>query len=147
STRTTAASSASVGSPRTTEITGPACCADGPQPSGGEPAATVLSALRLADPEPELAMHSSPEGITQPLPGLLVGAQREAQLFLGVDQQFLVDYRRKDRAREQVPDVVLAAGQDPLMGDMLASLLPLLPVRAEPANRQVRDRHRPGHRP
>ena len=111
------------------------------QGAGGGGSVTGL-ALRLSDAEAELAVHPGPERVAQPLPGLLVGPEREAQVLLGLDQQFLVDDRGQDGAGQQVPDVVLAAGQYPLLGDVLAGLLDPLPVRAEARGGQVGDHRR-----
>ena len=83
-------------------------------------------------------MHPRPERVPQPLPRLLVGAQREPEFLLGVDEELFVDDRRQDRPRQQVADVVLAAGEDPLLRDVLAGLLDPLAGRAEPGCRQVR---------
>src|ERR1700722_7598947 len=78
-------------------------------------------------PRAELPVHPLPERVPQPLPGLLVGPQRLAEFLLGVHQEFLVDHRRQDRPGQQIPDVVLTAGQDPLLRHVLAGFLdPLL---------------------
>src|SRR5262245_52796628 len=74
----------------------------------------------LADADAELPVHSCPERVTQPFPRLLVRAQRKAEFLLGVDEQFLVDHRRQDRPWQQIADVVLAAGEYPLLSDVLA---------------------------
>src|SRR5215469_18564966 len=92
-------------------------------------------------------MNPGPEGIAQPLPGFLVGAQREAELLFRVDEQLLVDDGRQDRAWQQVADVVLAAGQYPLLRDVLTGLLDSLPVWAEAGRWQVRHTERPGELP
>ena len=70
----------------------------------------IVVRFRSADADAELAVDPRPERVPEPLPGLLVGAQREAELLLGVDQQLLVDDRRQDRAGQQVADVVLGPG-------------------------------------
>src|ERR1700689_1575099 len=80
----------------------------------------------------ELAVNPGPESVPQPLARLLVRAQRLAELLLRLDQQLLVDDGGQDGARQQVSDVVGAAGEDPLVGDVLAGLLDVPPVRAEP---------------
>src|SRR5262249_42865577 len=105
-TATRPAISAWVGWPRTTGITGtspgPTC------PIGLTPGVsldmgmdlaliTKLSALRLADSDAELPVHTCPECISEPLPRFLVGAQREAEFLLGVDEELLVDHRGQDR--------------------------------------------------
>src|ERR1022692_436930 len=97
----------------------------------------VRSALGLAGANAELTVHPRPERVPEPLPRLLVGAQRETKFLLGVDQQFLVDHWRQDRPGQQVADVVLAAGEDPLLGDVLAGFLDPLAGRAEPGCREV----------
>src|SRR3984957_19843629 len=131
-TTSTAAVSAGVGFPATMLRAG------GPAGAGS----VMRLAFRLSDAEAELAVHARPERVAQPLPGLLVGPEREPQVLLGLDQQFLVDDRGQDGAGEQVPDVVLAAGQYPLLGDVLAGLLDPLPVRAEARGGQVGDHRR-----
>src|SRR4029077_7158207 len=84
----------------------------------------------------ELAAHPGPERVPQPFPRLLVGAQRLAEFLLRIDEQFLVDDWRQDRARQQVADVVRAPGEDPLVRDVLAGLLDPLAVGAEPGRRR-----------
>jgi hypothetical protein len=92
-------------------------------------------------------MDPSPEGIAQPLPGFLVGAQRQTELLLRVDKQLLVDHRREDRAGQQVADVVFATCQYPLLRDVLAGFLDPLAVWAQAGRWQVRHRERPGELP
>src|SRR5215469_10978314 len=96
------------------------------------PAHSAPSASGFTDADAELPVHSGPERVPEPLARLLIGAQREAEFLLGVHEEFLVDHRRQYRPGQQVPDVVLAAGQDPLLSDVLAGLLDTLPRRAEP---------------
>src|SRR5690606_21881575 len=82
-------------------------------------------------PYAELAVDAFPEAVAQPGAGLLVGAQRAAQLLLRLDQQLLVDDRRQDRAGQQVADVVAAPLEDPLLGDVLPYLQHVVAVGAE----------------
>src|ERR1700761_7534392 len=82
--------------------------------------------------QPELAVQAPPERVPQPLPGLLVRPQRQAQFLLRLDQEFLVDDRGQDRARQQVADVVGTPGQQPLLGHVLAGLFDADPLRAQP---------------
>src|SRR5262249_1590498 len=115
STAITAASSPSVGLPRMTDTTGWLASGDSFGISTWN--ATRASVPRLADADAELPVHSCPERVAQPFARLLVRAQRKAEFLLGVDEQFLVDHGRQDRPRQQVADVVLAAGEDPFLRD------------------------------
>src|SRR5579864_8363163 len=114
-------------------------------------------AAGFADADAELTVDALPERVPQPFPGLLVRAQVQAEFLLRVDEEFLVDHGREDRAGEQVADVVAAAGQDPLLRDVLAGLLDARAVGPEaghgtgsglPARgrRHGRVRSGPGHR-
>src|SRR6266581_8185064 len=152
---TAAAISSADGLPVTMLSTGAAAGsgrAAGPAPAGSLspgllPGDGGISVPRLSDADAELAVHPRPERVPQPLPGLLVGPQRQAEFLLGVDQQFLVDHGGQDRAGQQVADVVLAAGQDPLLRHVLARFLHPLPLGAEPGRGRRRDRAGPDRRP
>src|SRR6266496_6697070 len=63
--------------------------AAGPAPAGSLspgflPGDGGISVPRLADADTELTVHPRPERVPQPLPGLLVGPQRQAEFLLGV---------------------------------------------------------------
>src|SRR5579864_3780642 len=92
-------------------------------------------AAGFADADAELTVDALPERVPQPFSGLLVRAQGQAEFLLRVDEEFLVDHGREDRAGEQVADVVAAAGQDPLLRDVLAGLLDARPVGPEAGHR------------
>src|SRR5258706_2049462 len=98
---------------------------------------TSISALGPADADPELPVHPGPDRVPEPLPCLLIGPKREAEFLLGVHEELLVDHRWQDRPRQQVTDVVLAAGQDPFLRNVLAGLLHAFPGRPEPGRGQV----------
>ncbi len=138
STATRAAISSGVASPRTTRRAGRARERSS-WPAAGHDAPFGINqrslAARFAGADAELPVDPLPERVPQPFPGLLVRAQRQPEFLLGVDQQLLVDHRRQDGARQQVADVVPAAGQDPLLGDVLARLLDPDPVRPEARHR------------
>src|SRR5215831_14645658 len=57
----------------------------------------LSSATRLADADAEFSVHACPERVPQPLAGLLVGAQRLAELLLRLDEQLFVDDGWQDR--------------------------------------------------
>src|SRR5918992_5167822 len=66
----------------------------------------------FADADAELAVDTLPEAVAQPRAGLLVGAQRLAQLLLRLDEQLFVDHRRQNRAWQQVADMFPAPFED-----------------------------------